>query len=204
MKAVPYDENSRSGDPESLAARLARAEARARDVEERYALATSAALEGIYEWFIDPGLLVLSERARQCFALAGDKLTPAAWNARIHPEDFAGYRAAIVAHFKGHARHLEHEYRIRDAEGGYRWILDRGVGVRGAGDRVTRVVGALSDINDRKLAEIRRACRTSCERRSTPSSDSRRFFRSGCSATSTTSRRNTSTTSWRPGAISCR
>ena len=154
MKAVPDDDHHRRDETPSLATRLARAEARARDVEERYALATSAALEGIYEWIIDAGRLVLSQRARQFFALAGDQLTPAAWNARIHPEDFPGYRAAIAAHFKGHAPHLEREYRIRDAAGGYRWILDRGVGVRGPGGRVTRVVGALSDINDRKLAEI--------------------------------------------------
>ena len=154
MEAVPDDENARSGDPDGLASRLARAEARTRDVEERYALATSAALEGIYEWVIDAGQLVLSERARQFFALADDHLTPAAWNARIHPDDFAGYRAAIVAHFKKYAPNLEHEYRIRDADGGYRWILDRGVGVRDVAGRVTRVVGALSDVNDRKLAEI--------------------------------------------------
>ena len=65
-----------------------------------------------------------------------------------------GYRAAIIGHFKGRAPHLEHEYRIVDAEGGYKWVLDRGVGVRDANDRVTKVVGALSDITRRKLAEI--------------------------------------------------
>jgi PAS domain S-box-containing protein len=156
MKAVGggNGDDPRSGGPADIAARLAHAEARAREVEERYTLATSAALEGIYEWIVDAGRLVLSERAKQFFAFAGEGLTPAAWNERIHPDDFAGYRAVIAAHFRGDTAHLEHEYRIRDAEGGYRWILDRGVGVRGAGGRVTRVVGALSDINDRKLAEI--------------------------------------------------
>ena len=150
-----------SGD---LAAALAHAEARARDVEERYALATSAALEGIYEWIIDADRLVLSERAKTFFALAEDGLTPAAWNARIHVDDFPGYRSAIVAHFKGATPHLEHEYRIRNADGGYRWILDRGVGVRDASGRVTRVVGAVSDVTDRKLADLEvRAARDRAE-----------------------------------------
>ena len=143
----------RTGQP-ALRARLAAAERRAREVEERYALATSAALEGIYEWDVDAGKLLLTERAKAFFALAADDLTPAAWNARIHPDDYADYRAAIVDHFKGLAPHLEHEYRILDAGRGYRWILDRGVGVRDASGRITKLVGALSDITQRKMAEI--------------------------------------------------
>ena len=48
------------------------AERRLREVEERYALATSAALEGIYEWNLDAGTLFLTEQAKAFFALAGD------------------------------------------------------------------------------------------------------------------------------------
>jgi len=145
---------ARRTEEEPLRARLEAAERRVREVEERYALATSAALEGIYEWDVHAGRLLLSERAKAFFALAGDDLTPAAWNARIHPDDYAGYRAAIVDHFKALAPHLEHEYRILDARQGYRWILDRGMGVRDASGRITKLVGALSDITPRKMAEI--------------------------------------------------
>ena len=138
----------------ALRARLAEVEERLRDVEQRHALATAAALEGIYEWDLGAGRLLLTEQAKQFFAIPGDALTPGVWNARIHADDYAGYRAAIVAHFKGRAPSLEHEYRIHDGRGGYRWILDRGVGVRDAHGRVTKVVGALSDITARKRGEI--------------------------------------------------
>ena len=144
----------RTHEPATLLARLQQAERRWREVEERYALATSAALEGIYEWDLDAGRLALTERAKEFFALAGDDLTPTAWNARIHADDYPGYRAAVVDHFKGRAPRLEREPRIVDADGGYKWILDRGVGVRDANGRATKVVGALSDITRRKLAEI--------------------------------------------------
>jgi PAS domain S-box-containing protein len=144
----------RAAKPVAPQARLRQAERRLREVEERYALATSAALEGIYEWDLAAGRLFLTERAKEFFALAGEDLTPAAWNARIHADDYSGYRAAIVDHFKGRTPHLEHEYRIADATGGYKWVLDRGVGVRNAKGRITKVVGALSDITQRKLAEI--------------------------------------------------
>jgi len=122
--------------------------------EERYALATSAAVEGIYEWNLQTGELFLSDRAKAFFAFPAQELTPAAWNQRIHGDDFPAYRTAIIDHFKGGASHIEHEYRIADGQGGYKWVLDRGIGVRDAHGRVTRLVGALSDITPRKRAEL--------------------------------------------------
>jgi PAS domain S-box-containing protein len=122
--------------------------------EERYALATSAVAEGIYEWSIDTGALFLTDHAKSFFSIADEKLTSEVWNDRVHPEDMASYRAAIADHFSGRTPHLEHEYRVGDSHGGFRWVLDRGIGVRDAGGRVKKVVGALSDITQRKLAEL--------------------------------------------------
>jgi PAS domain S-box-containing protein len=122
--------------------------------EERYALATSAVAEGIYEWSIDTGALFLTDHAKSFFSIADEKLTSEVWNRRVHPEDMAGYRAAIADHFRGRTPHLEHEYRVVDSHGAFRWVLDRGTGVRDAGGRVKKVVGALSDITQRKLAEM--------------------------------------------------
>jgi PAS domain S-box-containing protein len=133
---------------------LAATQAGLRRSEERYELATSAAAEGIYEWDVPAGSMFLTEQAKAFFAFSGEALTPNDWNVRVHPDDFAGYRDAIVEHFKGRARLLEHEYRIANADGSYRWVLDRGIGVRDASGRVVKVVGALSDITPRKRAEF--------------------------------------------------
>ncbi|TAK81363.1 MAG: GAF domain-containing protein [Betaproteobacteria bacterium] len=133
---------------------LKHAEDALRTSEERYALATAAAVEGIYEWDIDTGSLYLTDRARAFFAFPDQDVTPAAWNARIHGEDYPRYRAAIAEHFKGRTEYLEMEYRIADASGGYKWVLDRGKAVRDANGRATKMVGALSDITQRKRAEI--------------------------------------------------
>ncbi|HEX6295856.1 MAG TPA: GAF domain-containing protein, partial [Burkholderiales bacterium] len=138
---------------------LKRAEAALQVSEERYALATSVAVEGIYEWDLEAGRFYLTERAKAFFSLSGEDLTPAAWNSRIHGDDYPGYRRAIVEYFKGRSPRFEHEYRIAEGHAGYKWVLDRGIGVRDSAGRVTRLVGALSDIDERKNAdlELRRA-----------------------------------------------
>ena len=131
-----------------------RAEEALKNSEQRYELATSVATAGIYEWDLERNALFLSERARAFFSFPTEPLTPADWNRRIHPDDYEAYRRAIVEHFKGRASHLEYEYRIADGEGGYRWALDRGIGVRNAEGRVTKVIGGITDITRRKQAEI--------------------------------------------------
>ncbi|MEJ2175826.1 MAG: PAS domain-containing protein, partial [bacterium] len=110
---------------------LKHTEAALKQSEERYALATRAAAEGIYEWDVEANSLFLTDRALEFFAMPSSEwLTPADWNARIHPDDFDEYRAALRDYFKGLGDQLQHEYRVADADGGYRWILDRGIAVR--------------------------------------------------------------------------
>jgi len=133
---------------------LKRIEEALRESEERYALATRAATEGIYEWNVATGALFVSGPVREVFELPSGPLTRAAWAERVHPEDFEGYRQALIEHFKGRTPYLEHEYRVRDGTGAYRWVLDRGIGVRDERGRVTKLVGAESDITQRKLGEI--------------------------------------------------
>ena len=121
--------------------------------EERYTLAMRAATEGVYEWDLETGKLFISDTTKVFFWSKLESLTPEAWNERVHPADFDAYREAIAAHFKGVKPQFEHEYRVRDTSGGYVWVLDRGIGVRDAGGRVVKFVGAVSDITERKLAE---------------------------------------------------
>jgi PAS domain S-box-containing protein len=135
--------------------RQKRIEQALRASEELYALATRAALEGIYDWNLVTDSLYVSDRAREMYQFGDGAMTAASWNARIHPDDFAGYRQALIDHFRQRNDHLEHEYRIRTEQGAYSWVLDRAIGVRDPTGRVVRLVGAVSDITPRKQAELR-------------------------------------------------
>ena len=123
-----------------------------RESEQRYGLVNQAVAEGIYEWDIERNSLWVSSRIIQIFGF-GRNLTAADWNELVHPEDFARYRGAVRDCFKAVTARLDCEYRVRHSDGQYRWIEDRGVPVRSAMGRATRLVGAVSDISVRKEAE---------------------------------------------------
>jgi PAS domain S-box-containing protein len=133
--------------------RLKHAEEALRQSEERYSIATKVATEGIYEWDLQSGALYLSDHAKAFFAHT--KLQDAAtWSSLVHPDDFSGYRKAVAEHFKGLTPRLEHEYRIASGNGEYHWVVDRGIAVRDGQGRAIRLIGAVTDVTRRKLAEI--------------------------------------------------
>ena len=125
--------------------------------EERYALAVRAANDGIWDWDLRSDRIYFSPRWRAILGQterSGDE-DPAAWFDLVHSDDVLRLRAAIDAHVAGHTSHLESEHRMRHADGTWRWVLSRGLAIRGSNAEVTRMAGSLSDITDRRSAEIR-------------------------------------------------
>jgi PAS domain S-box-containing protein len=130
--------------------------------DERSELILAAVAEGIYEWTIARNDLYVSPRLREMLGFGEDELTSERWYERVHPEDKKLYRNAMVAYFKRLSDVFACEYRVQNKAGRYRWISDRGNAVRDADGRVTRFLGAISDITEQ--VETKRALQES-ERR---------------------------------------
>ena len=129
------------------------AEASLEKSEERYALATEAATEGLYDWNVAADSLIVSDRLNAILTLPSGALNAMEWNERVHPGDRKKYSTAMRAHFRGETRYLACEYRIRNGVGDYIWISDNSNSVRDGEGRVVRLVGAIADITARKRAE---------------------------------------------------
>ena len=77
----------------------------------------------------------------------------AGWTAIVHPDDLPGAGAAWMAAL-GSGQVYEVEFRIRRADGVYRWHIVRAVAQRAGDGRVSGWIGTNTDIDDRKQVEF--------------------------------------------------
>ena len=105
-------------------------------------------------WFTDPaaGIDWHNRRWAEYTGQSPHQAAGEGWLQAVHPEDRARSRARLIEALRADGR-LEHEHRIRSAEGRYRWFLVRAEPVRDASGAFRRLFGAATDIHDRKLAQ---------------------------------------------------
>ncbi|MHA1537891.1 MAG: PAS-domain containing protein [Alphaproteobacteria bacterium] len=132
-----------------------RADEALRTSEERYALAMEGAGEGLWDWDIDKDTVYLSRRLREFFGReeTGQEVRSSSWVDRIHTEDIGRYRNCLVSHIKGEIDQFECEFRMLNAAGEYRWVLDRGIALHDDDGHAYRMAGSVHDITERKRAE---------------------------------------------------
>ena len=120
---------------------------------ERYALVSDAVAEGVYDWNVERNTLFVSPRLMEIFGFDGAGLNSQDWFALVHEADRTAYRSALRDCFKGDTPKVNCEYRILVQSGEYRWVEDHGLPIRNGAGRAIRLVGAVSDITERKKAE---------------------------------------------------
>jgi PAS domain S-box-containing protein len=141
--------------------RRAAGEQALRASEERYAMAMEAANEGHAEWNLQDSTVFASERWRTLHGIeapAGRPVPVSSMSeALLHPDDRSPVRAAVTDHLAGRSPRIELDYRVRTAEGTWRWIHGRGRCVFDDSGAPTRLFCSAIDITDRKAAEAERA-----------------------------------------------
>ncbi len=132
-----------------------RAEAALRESEERYALAARGANDGLWDWDLRSNRIYYSYRWKSMLGYGERELSdhPEEWFGRVHPDDRDELEAKITGHLDGRNPHFESEYRIMHRDGTFRWVLSRGLAVRGKNNQATRMAGSQTDITMRKKAE---------------------------------------------------
>ena len=107
------------------------AEAALRESQERFALATEGASDGIYDWDLNTNQMFMSHRCQQLYGLEpGESVRPRpVWVAMvtIHPEVVGRQRQTISDYLEGKIPNYDNEWRVLHPDGIYRWIRLRGV-----------------------------------------------------------------------------
>ena len=126
--------------------------------EERYALALEGANEGHWDWDVVTDRMFLSPKMKtlQGQPVDSEITTRAAWLSKvvIHPDDKPVFDAAITDHIQGRTPRFECEYRTRQPNGEWCWLLSRGRCLFDEAGHPLRFVGSAIDVTAEKQAQM--------------------------------------------------
>ena len=128
-----------------------------RESDERYAIAASAGDDGLWDWNLEKNEIYFSPRWKAMLGYGEEEIgeSPDEWLKRVHSKDLGRLLGRLSDHLHRGADRFESEHRILHHDGGYRWVLARGIAVRQDSGNAVRLVGWLTDITDRKRNEDR-------------------------------------------------
>jgi signal transduction histidine kinase/putative methionine-R-sulfoxide reductase with GAF domain len=125
-----------------------------RNSEERFRIAAGCASDIVYDWDLSADHVDYFGAVFDRTHAAGTPLarTRQEYRDLIHPEDRARVQAALDAHLET-GKPFSEEYRISDEKGSYISVADRATAIRNRRGKPVRLIGAMSDITERKNAE---------------------------------------------------
>lgn len=132
----------------------ARAEEALRQSEDRFPLAAKATRDMVWDWNIVTNSCWLNEAYRDHFGYpVWGELELATWAAGIHPDDVDRVMHGVHEAIAHGADLWSGEYRFRHFNGEYSDVFDRGYVIYDDDGKPVRMVGAVSDVTQRNLAE---------------------------------------------------
>jgi diguanylate cyclase (GGDEF)-like protein/PAS domain S-box-containing protein len=126
-----------------------------RESEERYALAARGANDGLWDWSLLTNAVYFSPRWKSMLGFREHEIEDRLeeWFGRIHDADRERVREEITAHQRGLTPHFESEHRLLHKDGGFRWMLSRGLAVYDVTGKALRMAGSQTDITERKVSD---------------------------------------------------
>ncbi len=127
-----------------------------RESDERILLAIEGTDDGIWDWDVKSGEIVLNDHWKHIldYDPKEAEFDFKWWEKSVHQEDFPVFEQALNAYLEGREKYYELEYRIKTKSGVWKWIWARGVCVAYDDEgKPLRLIGTHRDITERKRAE---------------------------------------------------
>lgn len=127
------------------------AERAMRESEAQFRAFAQAMPNQVWAAHADGQLYWLNDKVYGYSGMPHAQLVGHGWARMVHGDDLPGAQARWAAALQG-GQSYEAEFRLRRADGSYRWHLARALPIREAGGPVTRWIGTNTDIDDQKAA----------------------------------------------------
>ncbi|HOC44402.1 MAG TPA: EAL domain-containing protein [Thermoanaerobaculales bacterium] len=120
-----------------------------RSALDRFVIACGGQQDGIWDWDVRSRKVYYSPRWKAMLGYQDGDIgdSPDDWFELVHPDDRKRLRSMVDANLAGSMTPLEHRYRIRHHDGGYRWMLARAEMLRDDSGAVYRIVGRQTDVH---------------------------------------------------------
>lgn len=124
--------------------------------EKQYSPTIQHTNDGLWDWDLTIDRIYFSPSWKAMLGWEENEIndSPDEWFSRLHPDDVDRVRAHIDEYLKGRISHYESEYRMQHRDGGYLWMLARGLAVRDENGKAYRMAGFQTDIAGNKVVDV--------------------------------------------------
>lgn len=127
-----------------------------RTSKQRYEMATQVAKVGVWDWNLQSGDFYLDPNIKALLGYTDEEILNDinVWSGYIHPDDRQPVMEAAQAHLEGRTPEYTYEHRMLHKDGSVRWFLTRGTAIQSEHGYAIRMLGADTDITERKQVEL--------------------------------------------------
>jgi PAS domain S-box-containing protein len=128
------------------------AELEVKQTLQRYDTLSKATYDTIWEWDLTRNTLQWNTGLSRIFNYTEEEVdnTHEWWEARLHPDDRERISRGIFKHIEEKKGAWTAEYRFKNADGTYHYVLDRGYVIYDEHQKPVRMIGAMQDINQQR------------------------------------------------------
>jgi PAS domain S-box-containing protein len=122
--------------------------------QEQFHYAALATQDAIYDWDLRTNVVLRNDSYRRLYASDDPEAAVRAWwETHIHPDDYERVKAGMQDIFSRQSDYWSDEYRLRRFDGEYAIVIDRAYVFYDPVRQPLRMIGAMTDITERKRAE---------------------------------------------------
>jgi PAS domain S-box-containing protein len=117
---------------------------------DRWRIALESTGDGMWDWHLPSNSVIYSDRWKTMLGYEPDEIGDGflEWQTRVHPDDLPGVLEQVHSHLVRQSSTYSVEFRMQCKDGGWKWILARGmVTSRDGAGRPVHVIGTHTDIS---------------------------------------------------------